>query len=705
MTKPRFRIAALCSLITVFLAPGSSARAADPPTAKKVPKMVTVNGDTLKDDYFWLRERDKPEVRAYLESENAYADSFMKPTEALQKVLYDEMLGRIKETDLSVPYREKGYFYYSRTEKGKQYPIYCRKKASLEAPEQVYLDVNELAKGQRFMSVAARVFTDDGRFLAYTTDDTGFRDYTLWIKDMSSGKLLSEKIERVTSVAWAPDNKTLFYATTDPAKRPYRLYRHAAGTDPSSDALLYEEKDERFRVGVFLSRSGGYLFFPVSSHTTSEWRYLPASSPSGEMRVIAPRQADHEYSVDHRGDLFYIQTNDQGRNNRLVTAPAADPRRENWKELVPHRDDVMLEDFDLFAKWTVLYERQDALPRIRVRNEASGESYRVDFPEAIYSAGPQNNHEFDTSALRIEYESFTTPPSVYDFDMATKERKLLKQQEVLGGYDSSRYTSERRYATATDGTRVPISLVYKRGFVADGKAPMLLTAYGSYGAPSDAGFDSRVVSLLDRGVVYAVGHIRGGGDLGKKWHDQGRMMSKKNTFTDFIAVAESLVADKYTSKDRLVIEGGSAGGLLMGAVTNMRPDLFKAVVARVPFVDVINTMMDESLPLTVGEFEEWGNPKIKEQYEYMKSYSPYDNLAAKAYPSMLVKTSFDDSQVMYWEPAKYVAKLRTLKTDKNPLIFKINMAGGHGGSSGRYDRLKETAFDFAFVLNQVGIEN
>ncbi len=677
--------------------------AAAPPAAKKATHMQTLHGDQLKDDYFWLRERENPEVKAYLEKENAYAEAFMKPTDKFQKALYDEMLGRIKETDLSVPYRDRGWYYYSRTEKGKQYPIFCRKKGTLEAPEDVYLDVNALAKGERFMNVAARAFTDDGRLLAYTSDNTGFRDYTLSIKDMSTGKLLAERVARVTSVAWAPDNKTLFYATTDPAKRPYRLYRHTVNTDASADALLYEEKDERFGVGVFRSRSGAYLFFPVGSHTTSEWRYLPASTPTGELRVIAPREAEHEYSVDQRGDLFYIQTNDKGRNNRLVTAPVTDPRRENWKELIPHRDDVMLEDFDLFAKWTVLYEREDALPRLRVTNAETGDGYRVDFPEAIYYAGPQNNREFETQTLRIEYESFTTPPSVYDFDMATKERKLLKRQEVLGGYDPSLYTSERRYATASDGTKIPISLVYKKGFVADGKAPMLLTAYGSYGAPNDAGFDSTVVSLLDRGVVYAIGHIRGGGDLGKKWHDQGRMLSKKNTFTDFIAVAESLVADKYASKDRLVIEGGSAGGLLMGAVTNMRPDLFKAVVSRVPFVDVINSMLDESLPLTVGEFEEWGNPKIREQYLYMKSYSPYDNLEAKAYPAMLVKTSFDDSQVMYWEPAKYVAKLRTLKTDQNPLIFKVNMAGGHGGSSGRYDKLKEIAFDYAFELGQMGI--
>ncbi|HEY1250569.1 MAG TPA: S9 family peptidase [Thermoanaerobaculia bacterium] len=689
------------------LAITASTPAAPPPAAKKAAHMTTVHGDQLQDDYFWLREKDNPEVRAYLEKENAYAEAFMKPTEALQKTLYDEMLGRIKETDLSVPYRDRGWYYYMRTEKGKQYPIWCRKKGSLDAPEEVYLDVNELAKGERFMNVAARAFSDDGGLLAYTTDNTGFRDYTLHVKDMATGKLLSEKVERVTSVAWAPDGKTLFYAVTDMAKRPYKLYRHTLGADTAKDALIYEEKDERFRVGVFRNRSGDYLMFPVGSLTSSEWRFLPASNPTGELRLISPREVDHEYSVDQRGDLFYIVTNDKGRNNRLVTAPISDPRHENWKEVVPHRDNVMLEDVDAFKNWTVLYEREDALPRIRVMGGAStgagSADYRIDFPEAIYSAGAGVNREFDTGVLRFEFESYTTPPSVYDFDMATKDRKLLKRVEVLGGYNPDLYTSERRYATASDGTRVPISLVYKKGFVADGKAPMLLTAYGSYGAPNDAGFDSTVVSLLDRGVVYANGHIRGGGDLGKKWHDQGKMFNKKNTFTDFIACAEALVKDKYTSSDRLVIEGGSAGGLLMGAVTNMRPDLFKAVVARVPFVDVINTMLDESLPLTVGEFEEWGNPKIKEQYVYMKSYSPYDNLEAKAYPSMLVKTSFDDSQVMYWEPAKYVAKLRTLKTDQNPLIFKINMAGGHGGSSGRYDKLHELAFDYAFELTQMGI--
>ena len=685
------------------LAAADGTEASRPPMAKKVAKVDTLHGDKLVDEYFWLRDRKNPEVKAYLETENAYADAMMKPTEPLQAKLYEEMLGRIKETDLSVPYRQGGYFYYSRTEKGKQYPIYCRKKGTTEAPEQVMIDVNDLAKGERFMSVSELEVSDDGTLLAYTTDNVGFREYRLHVKDLATGKDFPETVEKVSSVAWAADNKTLFYTVDDPAKRPYRLFRHTLGSDPKDDTLVFGETDEMFRVNVHRSRSLKVLFLVSGSHTADEWRYLAADKPTGAWRLIAPREKEHEYSVEHRGDLFYIRTNRECRNFRVVTAPVASPGAANWKELLPCRPAVMVSGLNLFAAHAVVSEREDGLPHIRVIDLASQAQHRVALPEPVYAVGPQNNAEFDTRLFRFGYQSFTTPPSVYDYDMATKDRKLLKRTEVLGGYDPDRYQSERRYATAADGTRIPISLVYKKGFVADGKAPLWLNGYGSYGAPSFATFNSNRFSLLDRGFVYAVAHIRGGGEMGKPWHDQGKMMSKKNTFTDFIAVAEKLIANKYTSKERLVIEGGSAGGLLVGAVTNMRPDLPKIVVTRVPFVDVINTMLDESLPLTVGEFEEWGNPKKKEEYDYMKSYSPYDNLAAKPYPTILVKTSFDDSQVMYWEPAKYVAKLRTLKTDANPLVFKINMAGGHGGSSGRYDRLKELAFDYAFVLTQLGI--
>jgi oligopeptidase B len=700
---------------TPMLAANDVTEASKPPMAKKVAKVETLHGDKLADDYFWLRDRKNPEVKAYLESENAYADTFMKPTESLQAKLYAEMLGRIKETDLSVPYRQGDFFYYSRTEKGKQYPIYCRKKArglggpqgpppgSLEAPEQVMLDLNDLARGERFMAVAELEVSDDGNLLAYTTDNVGFREYRLRVKDLSTGKDFPESVEKVSSAAWAVDNKTLFYTVDDHAKRPYRLYRHELGSDPKTDALVYEEKDEMYRVNVHRSRSRKVLFLVSGSHTADEWRFLPADRPAGAFTTISPRDKEHEYAVEHHGDLFYIRTNKGCRNFRVVTVPVAGSGQESWKELLPCRSAVMVSGLDLFAGHAVVLEREDGLPRIRVIDLATKAQHRVDFAEPVYAVGPQSNAEFDTRFFRFGYQSFTTPQSVFDYDMASKERKLLKRTEVLGGYDPDRYQSERRYATAKDGTKIPISIVYRKGFVADGRAPLWLNGYGSYGAPSFATFNSSRFSLLDRGFVFAIAHIRGGGEMGKPWHDAGKMMSKKNTFTDFIAAAEQLIADKYTSKDRLVIEGGSAGGLLMGAVTNMRPDLFKIVVTRVPFVDVINTMLDESLPLTVGEFEEWGNPKKKEEYDYIKSYSPYDNLTARAYPTILVKTSFDDSQVMYWEPAKYVAKLRSLKTDKNPLVFKINMAGGHGGSSGRYDRLKELAFDYAFVFRELGI--
>ena len=691
------------SLLAPALNASDNPEVSKPPMAKKIAKTTDIHGEKLADDYYWLRDRKSPEVRAYLEAENAYADALMKPTEAFQEALYKEMLGRIKETDLSVPYRENGYFYYSRTEQGKQYPIYCRKKGGLETPEQVMLDLNEMAKGERFMSVAALEVADDANLLAYTTDNTGFREYRLHVRDLSTGKDFPETVEKVSSVAWAADNKTLFYTVDDAAKRPYRLYRHTLSSDPKTDTLVYEEKDEMFTVGVDRSRSRKVLFVASRSHTTAEWRYLPADKPAAPLAMISAREKDHDYAVDHRGELFYIRTNKACRNFRVVTAPAANPGQANWKELLPCRPAVMVSGVEVFANHAAVLEREDGLPRIRIVNLRDGAAHRVEFSEAVYAVGPQANAEFDTKLFRFGYQSFTTPQSVYDYDMATKERKLLKRTEVLGGYDPERYHSERRYATASDGAKIPISLVYRKGFVADERSPLWLNGYGSYGAPSFATFSSTRVSLLDRGFVFAIAHIRGGGEMGKPWHDQGRMMSKKNTFTDFIAVAEQLIADKYTSKDRLVIEGGSAGGLLMGAVTNMRPDLFKIVVSRVPFVDVINTMLDESLPLTVGEFEEWGNPKIPEQYAYMKSYSPYDNLEAKAYPAMLVKTSLDDSQVMYWEPAKYVAKLRTLKTDANPLLLKTNMAAGHGGASGRYDALHEAAFDYAYVLRSVGV--
>ena len=679
------------------------AEAPKPPEARRVAKVDVVHGEKRQDDYFWLRRKDDPQVRAHLDAENTYADAVMKPTEPLQGELYSEILGRIKESDLTVPFRKGDYFYYSRTEKGKQYPIYCRRKGSVEAPESILLDANELARGEKFFALGDVETSDDGNLLAYSTDVTGFREYTLFVKDLRTGAIAPERVPRVSSVAWAADNKTLFYVVDDKAKRPYRVLRHVLGTAAAADPLLYEEKDEKFTLEVSRSRSRAYVFVDASSHTSSEIRFVPADDPERALRLIAPREKDREYEVEHRLGAFFLRINDTGRNFRVVLASTEDPRRENWKEIVPHREDVMIEGIEVFAGHLVLLERQDGLRHFRVLSFGTGESHRIELPEPVYAAFAAENLEFDTNVFRFRYQSLVTPESVFDYDMDKRERRLLKRTDVLGGYDPTRYVSERLHAKASDGTDIPISIVYRKDLVRDGRNPLLLTGYGSYGISTNPGFSSNRVSLLDRGVVCAIAHVRGGGEMGKKWHDQGRMFAKKNTFTDFIAVAEHLIREKWTSKDRLAIEGGSAGGLLIGAVVNMRPDLFAAAIARVPFVDVINTMLDATLPLTVGEFEEWGDPRVREQYEYMKSYSPYDNIGARAYPAMLVKTSFNDSQVMYWEPAKYVARLREMKTDSNPLVFKVNMAGEHGGSSGRYDKLKEAAFDYAFLLARLGV--
>jgi oligopeptidase B len=688
-------------LAVIAAAGGGTTDPMAPPVAPKQAHVRLLHGDTFDDDYFWLREKSNPDVTHYLEAENAYTTDVMKPLTSLQDTLYKEMLARIKQTDLSVPGRDGAYFYYSRTEEGKQYAIFCRKKGSLDAPEEVYLDVNELAKGHDFMGIGGLEVSDDANLAAYSTDITGFREYRLQVKDLRTGQALPDTVEKVTSIAWAADNKTLFYTTPDHAKRPYRLYRHVIGS--AAHDLLYEETDERFGIHVSRSRSKGYLFLDSASHTASEVRYLRADTPAGDWTMVAPRKAEHQYDVDHRGNLFYIRTNRDGRNFALVTAPVTNAGPEHWTVLVPHRPGVMLSNVTLFENHLVLTEREDGLPQIRITNLATNTTHRVAFPEPAYTATPAPPPAFDTKVLRYSYESFITPPSVFDYDMDAKKATLLKQTEILGGYDATRYQSERVWVTAPDGVKVPVSLVSRRDVKKDGTAPLYLTAYGSYGLPSAVRFSSTRLSLLDRGFVCALAHIRGGGDLGKPWHDQGRMLNKRNTFTDFIAAAEYLVAQKYGAKERLVIEGGSAGGLLMGAVTNMRPDLFKAVIAHVPFVDVINTMSDDSLPLTVGEYEEWGNPKVKAEYDYIKTYCPYTNLAAKAYPAILVETSLNDSQVMYWEPAKYVARMRTLKTDHHPLLLKTNMAAGHGGASGRYDRLHEIAFDYAFILWQAGL--
>ena len=671
-----------------------------PRSAKRVPHVSVVHGERRVDDYHWMRKKASPSVRAYLRAENTYTAAMMKPSGAMQKNLYKEMLARIKETDTDVPYREGAYYYYSRTEKGKQYRIFCRKQGSPDASEAVILDVNRLAQGHKFYSVGAVEISPDGNLLAHSSDTSGFREYTLHLKDLRNGKSLSDRIEKVRSVAWASDNRTLFYVREDGTKRAYRLYRHLVGS--KDDQLIYEEADARFSLSVARSRSRAYLYLTSHSATTSEVRYLPADAPASVWKLVAPRRPEHEYYVDHGHGLFYIVTNDKGRNFRLVTVPVEEPSPGNWEEKIPHRAEVMLEGVDVFARHLVAHERTGGFPRLRVMRLADGESHDIAMPEPVYSVGGGANFEFDTDVFRFHYDSYVTPDTEYDYHLDGRERKMLKQREVRG-YEPAKYRSELHYSVAPDGARVPISLVYRIDRRADAAQPLLLYGYGAYGYPLDVDFSSARLSLLDRGVIFAVAHVRGGGEMGKRWHDEGRMLKKMNTFTDFISCAEHLIGEHYTDPGKLVIQGGSAGGLLVGAVTNFRPELFRAVVADVPFVDVINTMLDDRLPLTTGEYEEWGNPKDKVYYDYMKSYSPYDNLAAKDYPAMLVETSLNDSQVMYWEPAKYVARLRRLKTDRNPLLLRVNMDAGHGGASGRYEFLREIAFTYAFVLGVLGI--
>ena len=689
---------------------------AQAPRARREPVEHVLHGDRRVDDYAWLRRKEDPEVLDHLKAENAYTDDILRPTEAFQEKLYREMLGRILQTDLSVPYVLRGYRYFTRTEEGKQYAIYCRQGDTEGAPEELLLDLNLLAEGHSFLGLGSFEVSDDNHLLAYATDTTGFRQYTLQIKDLRSGETLPERVERATSAAWAADHRTLFYTIEDETtKRAYRLYRHILGSD-EPDMLLFEESDERFRIQVDRTRSGAYLLLTIASHTTSEVRFLPASEPSGEFRLIAHREDTHEYYADHHpgaaggpGDIFYIRTNSGGRTFRLMKVPVADARRKFWREVIANRPEVMLAGVEVFKNHLVLMEREGGLPYLRIVDLMEGAanareaSHRMEFSEPAYNASLGTNPEFAADHVRFQYESFITPRSVYDYELGTRKRILRKQQPVLGGYDPTLYVSERLQVTAADGARIPVSIVHRRDTPRDGSAPLLLYGYGSYGISIPVAFSSNRLSLLDRGMGFAIAHIRGGGELGKPWHDAGRLHNKRNTFTDFIAAAEQLIAERHCSAEKLIIEGGSAGGLLMGAVTNMRPDLFRMVISHVPFVDVLNTMLDASLPLTVGEYEEWGNPQIAEDYFFMKSYCPYTNVEGKGYPAMLVKTGLNDSQVMYWEPAKYVAKLRTRKTDANPLLFKINMGAGHGGASGRYDYLREIALDYAFLLTQLGI--
>ncbi|HTX19683.1 MAG TPA: S9 family peptidase [Bacteroidota bacterium] len=672
-----------------------------PPVAKRIPKRDVVHGDERIDDYFWLREKENPDVIAYLDAENAYTEAMTKSSEELRERLYREIVDRTKQTDLSVPYRFGEYWYYTRTEEGKQYPIHCRKKGTLEGAEVVILDLNSLAEGHSFLGLGFFKVTDDGSLLAYSIDTTGFREYRCLIKDLRTDEHLPDRMEKVSTAEWSRDGKTLFYVEEDTAKRPFRLHRLIL--DGSKDEVLYEEGDELYRTWLQKSSDRKYIFLAAESAVTGEVRYLKSERPGDDFTLLYRREGEHEYSVDHREGLFYIRTNRNAKNFRLVTVPADDPDPGNWKELVPHRPEVKLDEVLLFRDHAVFCERRNALTTMRILDFRTNAVKSVGFPEPVYSAFPGTNPEFDTAKFRFTYQSFVTPPSVYEYDMDSGAKTMLKQTEVLGGYDPSVYESARIEARAADGTAVPISLVYRKGLRRDGLSPLLLYGYGSYGISIPVTFSVPRLSLLERGVVYALAHIRGGGDLGEQWRDDGKMLRKKNTFTDFVACAEHLLGERYTSSDRLAIEGGSAGGLLVGAVLNMRPDLFKAAHLAVPFVDVTNTMLDATLPLTIGEYLEWGNPNLKEEYEYMKSYCPYTNISPKKYPDILITTSLNDSQVMYWEPAKYTAKLRATKTGESLLLLKMNMGAGHGGASGRYDAFREQAFVSAFLLNEFGI--
>jgi len=701
---PRFRLLlGLAGGAVVMTLSAQTPPLPTPPVAPVKEHREVRHGATVVDPYYWLREKSNPEVIHYLEAENTYTEAVTKDLKPFQGALYTEMLGRIKQTDLSVPVRRSGYFYYARTEEGKQYPIQCRRKGGMDAPEEVLIDPNELEKTHKFVGIGAFVVSDDSNLLAYTVDFTGFRQYTLQVKDLRTGRTLPDTAERVTSVVWAADNRTLFLTTEDETtKRSDKLWRHTLGSTAPEE--LYDEKDELYDIGVDKTRDRKMIVLGIEAKDTSECRYLRADQPQGSFTMFLPRENKRRYYIDHREGLFYIRTNKGGRNFEIMTAPESDPAVKNWKSFLPHDDNVRLQDIDLFHDFAVVIEKTQALDRLRIYDFHGHTWTPIAFPEPVYAASPAGTPEYESSTYRYNYQSFITPPSVYDYDAKSGKSALLKRQEVLGGYDPSQYSSERLWATARDGTKVPVSIVYKKGFERNGRGPLFLYGYGSYGFGTPATFSSARLSLLDRGMAYAIAHIRGGDEMGEKWREDGMLMQKKHTFEDFIDSAEYLIAQKWTSKDRLVTEGGSAGGLLMGAVVNMRPDLFHAVHLAVPFVDVMNTMLDASLPLTVGEYLEWGNPNEKPAYDYMKTYSPYDNLEKRAYPAMLVTTSLNDSQVMYWEPAKYVARLRTLKTDSNVLLLKIKMdPAGHGGASGRYDRLHDQAFEYAWMLSQVGI--
>ncbi len=702
MTPSRTAALAVAVALLPTLLRAQAPQTAGPPIAAIIPRVDTLHGDIRVDNYYWLREKTNPAVRTYLEAENAYTETQTAHTGPLRESLYKEMLGRIRETDFSVPTPDHGWLYYTRTEQGKAYPIYCRRRTTAGA-EQIYFDQNQAAEGKGFHALGGLDVSPDGRLLIYLEDTTAFRSYTLYVKDLESGQILDRISDVWNGTAWADDNRTFFYLTADSAKRGNTIWRHELGTPSTQDVKVFQEDNVLNDAGVFRSRSGKFVFILADGYTSSEWRLIPTADPTAAPVVIAPRREGVEYAIDHADGWFLMYTNDGATNFKVVRAPDSDPSPAAWTDWLPHRDSVFVEGIDAFRRYVVVSERSRGLRRLRVTHLQSGISRYISFPDQAYGVFPGGNPDYDLEVFRFSYSSLAAPSSVYDYNLRTGKRVLRKRQEIPSGFQPARYEVRRLLAPARDGVRVPVSILLKRGTRLDGTSPLLLYAYGSYGATTEPTFNSNVLSLVDRGFVYAIAHIRGGQEMGRRWYDHGKMMNKLNTFNDFIDVAEELVRQKYTSADRLVANGASAGGLLIGAVTNMRPDLFRAVVADVPFVDVINTMLDASVPLTAQEWLQWGNPHHEAEYRYMLQYSPYDNIAAKEYPWMLVTTSFNDSQVMYWEPAKYVARLRATKTDNHPLIFKINLAGGHGGSSGRYDRLREAAFRYAFMLDAVGM--
>ncbi|WP_020537798.1 S9 family peptidase [Lewinella cohaerens] len=672
------------------------------PVATKIPKELTIHGDTRTDDYYWLNERENPEVISFLNAENTYKDEMMSHTKDFQDKLFEEMKGRIKEDDQSVPYKDNGYFYLTSYKEGQEYPVYSRKKGTLEAEEEIMLNVNELAKDFSYFNVGSRSVSPNNELLAYGEDTLSRRIYTIRFKNLKTGEMIEDRIPNTTGGAvWANDNQHVFYAVKDETLRPVKIFRHRLGTPSTDDVLIYEEQDDTFSAFVYKSKSKKYIIIGAYQTLSQEYQVLDADNPTGEFRMIQPRERGLEYGIAHFGDKFYIRTNMDALNFRLMSTPENATTKDNWEEVIPHRKDVLLEGMDIFQDYLVLSERKNGITQLRIRPWEGKEHY-IDFGEDAYMAYTSTNPEFDTEVLRIGYQSMTTPATTYDYNMKTKGMELLKQQEVLGGFNSADYVSERLYAKARDGVTVPISIVYHKDFKKDGTQPLLLYAYGSYGYSMDPSFSSARLSLLNRGFAFAIAHIRGGEEMGRHWYEDGKLLNKKNTFNDFIDCGEFLVAEKYAAKDQLYAQGGSAGGLLMGAVMNMRPDLWKGVVAAVPFVDVITTMLDESIPLTTGEYDEWGNPNEKEYYDYILSYSPYDQVEAKDYPATLVTTGLHDSQVQYWEPAKWVAKLREMKTDKNPLLLHTNMDAGHGGASGRFARLKEVALQYSFFLDLAG---